>query len=104
MATFVAPDSGLWWYHGPQTATQNLAVVGPQTQTDMILSRILGLDVTIALGYSSGHSDQHSFHGIMALGFQQDQRELPRTLAFPSMVSGTTDINTDPGCGGNTEP
>lgn len=49
---------------------------------------------------SVGHSDHNGSHGIVAIGHQHDPKWWSRALAsaWPSTVSGATEINTVPGC------
>ncbi|KAL6073616.1 hypothetical protein STEG23_027917 [Scotinomys teguina] len=67
---------------------------------------VLGLDITMVLGGSTGHPDQYGPGIILILRHQHGLKWLTRPLALAqhSMVSGAIDINTDPGRHRATEP
>ncbi|XP_059109759.1 leukocyte immunoglobulin-like receptor subfamily A member 6 [Peromyscus eremicus] len=69
---------GLWWHQGPWT-TQTSTVIGPQNP-DMVLSSSPVSDVTMALGGSTGYSDQHGPRGSVPLRHQHGPMWQPRTL------------------------
>lgn len=64
------------------------------TDSDRVLSSSWGLDVTVTPGSSKGHPDKH--------GPRWWSR--PQESAWPSMVTGATNINTDPDCGKTKNP
>lgn len=76
------------------------------TDPNMALSSSLGLDITMALGGSVGHSDQYGPSGSLTLGHQHSLRWWPKpwVSAQPSMETGAMDIHTDPGYGRITDP
>ena len=67
--------------------------------TEMALGSRTGQDVTMTLGGSTGHSDLHSPHGSVAPEHQYGSWLLLLASAWPLMVSGAMDINTDPATG-----
>lgn len=64
----------------------------------MTLCSILGLNVTMPLGISTGHSDQY---GPQRPAWSQVVTQM---LGFHLVFSGNMDIHTDPGYCGTTDP
>lgn len=66
----------------------------------MVLSSLLVLDVTTALGDCIGLSDWHHSCCKVVLGQQRDPSRQPVLMHLhgPSMVPGVMDISTDSGC------
>lgn len=67
---------------------------------DVALSHSSGSDVTMAPGGSTCHPNLYDPDGHMALKHQHGLKCQPRlqTSAWPSVATGATDINTEPGC------
>ncbi|MEJ1281221.1 hypothetical protein NN561_012170 [Cricetulus griseus] len=75
---------GPWWQYGPWTSRQILTVVPSGT---------------------TGYPDQHLSRRMVSI-YQHGSRWQPRclALAWPLMVSGATDVNTEPGCNRDPDP
>lgn len=64
----------------------------------MTLSHSLGMDITMAPDGSPNHTDLCDPGSSMTLEHQHGLRCWPRLQAWPSVATGTTDINTKPDC------
>lgn len=64
--------------------------------------KALGLDVSLALGGSIGHLDQHEWPQMQQGPWKPTWLELatkPQSSAWPTMTTGALGINSDPGYG-----
>lgn len=66
----------------------------------MALCSSPGLEETIALGGSAGHSDQYVLHGTMALRCLHGHRLQPRPQVsmWPLVATWSTNITINPNC------
>lgn len=82
---------------------------GRPMDLDVVLGSIQGVDVIVVLAGTVVHSYQHDPSGCVVSECQHVCRwqPSPQASAWPSMVRGVTDINTDPdmalGCSSGPE-